>query len=172
MSRWFRHYAGMMRDEKLVRAAIHSRQPVERVVWVWLALLESASEVDRAGETASDPGEMAYHLHCDQEDIEAVMRALRSEDMLDGDSVLEWTKYNRHCTRLPWSEWAVIRLGVFQRDNFTCRYCGAHGVPLECDHVTPLSRGGTNDRSNLVTACRPCNGTKSDRTPVEMGWSI
>lgn len=35
MSRWFRHYAGMMRDDKLVGAAIRAKQPVERVVWVW-----------------------------------------------------------------------------------------------------------------------------------------
>jgi hypothetical protein len=172
MSRWFRHYAGMMRDEKLVSAAIRSKQPVERVVWVWGALLESAAEMDRGGETSADPAEMAYFLHCELSDIESIIDMMRSENMLDGDTVVEWTKYSRHCTRLPWSEWAVIRLGVFQRDDFTCRYCGAHGVPLECDHVIPLSRGGTNERKNLVTACRPCNGMKSDRTPQEMGWAL
>jgi hypothetical protein len=32
MSRWFRHYAGMMRDDKLVRVAIRSKQTIERVV--------------------------------------------------------------------------------------------------------------------------------------------
>jgi hypothetical protein len=35
MSRWFRHYAGMMRDDKLVRVAIRSGQTIERVVWVY-----------------------------------------------------------------------------------------------------------------------------------------
>lgn len=172
MSRWFRHYAGMMRDEKLVSAAVKSKQPVERVVWVWGAILESASEIDAGGEFGVDPGEMAYHLHCDQDDIDTILNALRSENLLDGEMVVEWSKFSRHCTRLPWSEWAVIRLGVFQRDNFTCRYCGAHGVALDCDHVMPLSRGGTNDRANLVTACRSCNQQKSDKTPDEMGWEL
>ena len=43
MSRWFRHYAGMMRDDKLVRAAIKSKQSIERVLWIWGAVLESAA---------------------------------------------------------------------------------------------------------------------------------
>ena len=31
MSRWFRHYAGMMRDDKPVRIAIKTKQPIERI---------------------------------------------------------------------------------------------------------------------------------------------
>lgn len=172
MSRWFRHYGGLARDEKLVSVAVKSRQPVERVIWVWTAILESASEIDDAGVFSLDAGEAAYHLHCAQDDIESILDVLRSDCLLDGETVIEWNKFSRHCTRLPWSEWAVIRLSVFQRDDFTCRYCGAHGVPLECDHVMPLSRGGTNDKYNLVTSCKSCNQQKSDRTPEEMGWKL
>jgi hypothetical protein len=32
------------------------------------------------------------------------------------------------------------------------------------DHLTPVSRGGTNEEENLITACRRCNGLKKDRT--------
>lgn len=32
------------------------------------------------------------------------------------------------------------------------------------DHLKPLSRGGTNELSNLVLACSKCNGTKGDMT--------
>ena len=49
MSRWFRHYAGMMRDDKLVRIAIKTKQPIERVLWIWGAILESAAEIDDNG---------------------------------------------------------------------------------------------------------------------------
>ena len=66
--------------------------------------------------------------------------------------------------RLCWVTWAVIRNAVFRRDNFTCRYCGMRGGRLECDHVIPLARGGCNDDSNLVTACRRCNRKKSTKT--------
>jgi hypothetical protein len=38
---------------------------------------------------------------------------------------------------------------------------------LTLDHITPKSRGGSNLPSNLVTACKPCNQRKADRTPEE-----
>ena len=79
-----------------------------------------------------------------------------------------------------------VRLAVFQRDDFTCRYCGFRStqirVPMDCprwmsrarwrallhvDHVIPRSRGGTDDLENLVTACSACNLAKYDRTPSE-----
>lgn len=74
----------------------------------------------------------------------------------------------RRCTgRPPASIWLKVRRIVFERDDFTCRYCGKRGVRLECDHVMPLSRGGSSHPDNLVTACRPCNRAKRDRTPEE-----
>lgn len=58
-----------------------------------------------------------------------------------------------------------VRFEVFKRDNFTCQYCGAKApdVLLECDHINPVSKGGTNDIINLVTACKGCNGGKGAR---------
>ena len=35
------------------------------------------------------------------------------------------------------------------------------------DHVTPISRGGRNDMSNIVACCRLCNADKSDLTLTE-----
>ena len=40
-----------------------------------------------------------------------------------------------------------------------CAYCG-RVAPLEPEHKIPLSRGGTNDISNIVPACRNCNAKK------------
>lgn len=74
--------------------------------------------------------------------------------------------------RLPWLEWRSLRLSVFERDNFACKYCGACGVKLECDHVVPISKGGGNDKTNLVTACVPCNRKKSDKSLKELGWEL
>ena len=58
-----------------------------------------------------------------------------------------------------------LRFEVMKRDGFVCRYCGATpmGTRLEVDHIEPVSKGGTNDPSNLVTACFECNRGKSDR---------
>jgi hypothetical protein len=67
--------------------------------------------------------------------------------------------------------WNSIRKTVFERDSFTCQYCGQVGGKLELDHITPISKGGTNEVSNLCTACRKCNRQKHDK-PVEefLAW--
>lgn len=61
------------------------------------------------------------------------------------------------------SVWKKVREAIFKRDNYTCRYCGSYGVKLECDHVIPVSRGGSHEDSNLVTACFKCNRSKRDK---------
>lgn len=90
MSRWFRHYAGMMRDDKLVRVAIQSKQSVERVLWVWGAILESASEVNDGGKFDFDVAEAAYFLRASEDDIRAVVDGLIAVQRLVGDCVVNW----------------------------------------------------------------------------------
>jgi hypothetical protein len=90
VSRWFRHYAGMMRDEKLVRAAVKSKQPVERVVWVWGAILESASEINDGGRYELDVGEAAYFLRCDEADLAGIVTSLSDLGRLAGGVVARW----------------------------------------------------------------------------------
>lgn len=69
--------------------------------------------------------------------------------------------------RLTGKRWLRLRQSIFERDNFTCRYCGQVGGALECDHVFPASRGGSSDPENLATACFACNRAKHDKTPEE-----
>ena len=59
-----------------------------------------------------------------------------------------------------------IRFDVFKRDSFKCQYCGsvAPDVLLVIDHIHPVSKGGKNDITNLITACHSCNSGKSDKT--------
>lgn len=47
-----------------------------------------------------------------------------------------------------------IRFEVFKRDSFKCQYCGgeAPNVLLHVDHIEPVSKGGTNDITNLITS--------------------
>ena len=40
------------------------------------------------------------------------------------------------------------------------------------DHKTPISRGGTNDKSNLQLLCRSCNLSKNNQTMEEFKWRI
>lgn len=57
------------------------------------------------------------------------------------------------------------RFEVFKRDSFKCQYCGqcAPDVILNVDHINPVSKGGTNNLLNYITACEDCNNGKSDR---------
>jgi hypothetical protein len=58
-------------------------------------------------------------------------------------------------TRIP----ERVRTLVMERDHHLCVYCG---LPAEVvDHVVPHCRGGADDPSNLVAACRKCNGKAS-----------
>lgn len=90
MTRWFRHYAGLCRDEKLVSVAIKAKQPIERVVWVWCAILESAAEIDDNGAYSFDPAEAAYFLRADEADILAISEALTGAGRLASGAVVKW----------------------------------------------------------------------------------
>lgn len=59
---------------------------------------------------------------------------------------------------------------LLKRDKHTCAYCSKPGTTI--DHVTPLSRGGKTTWENTVTACKPCNSRKADRTPQEAGMTL
>jgi len=58
---------------------------------------------------------------------------------------------------------------LFKRDAFLCLYCGETFLAsgLSRDHVTPLSQGGEDVWTNVVTACRRCNHFKAGRTPEQ-----
>ena len=58
---------------------------------------------------------------------------------------------------------------LFRRDANLCLYCGERFMSkdLTRDHVTPLFRGGTDNWTNCVTACRRCNNHKGGRTPEQ-----
>lgn len=55
-----------------------------------------------------------------------------------------------------------LRFQVLSRDGYRCVYCGLTGehTALQIDHKISVAHGGTNDISNLVTACEKCNSGK------------
>jgi 5-methylcytosine-specific restriction endonuclease McrA len=67
----------------------------------------------------------------------------------------------------PQPQIRLSRREVFQRDHFTCVYCGKQAKDLTLDHVLPRHLGGKHTWENLVTACKPCNHRKAGRTPQE-----
>ena len=57
-----------------------------------------------------------------------------------------------------------IRFEIFNRDNFTCQYCGRKSpeVIIEIDHIVPQSKEGKDELNNYITACKDCNMGKSN----------
>jgi hypothetical protein len=53
---------------------------------------------------------------------------------------------------------------LFARDLNICGYCGRHYPEhkLSRDHIHPVSKGGKNIWTNVVTACKSCNHVKAD----------
>lgn len=79
-----------------------------------------------------------------------------------------------HYSKLPMKEVRFSRDSVYERDSFTCQYCGE--VPalkdLNLDHVIPRDRGGRTTWENIVTSCRGCNSRKANRLPHEAGMRL
>ena len=62
------------------------------------------------------------------------------------------------------------RLAIYLRDGLACAYCGEaveDGAKLTLDHLIPRVQGGSNQVSNLVTACHRCNSARGDRAVEE-----
>jgi 5-methylcytosine-specific restriction endonuclease McrA len=63
---------------------------------------------------------------------------------------------------------------LFRRDQNICLYCGDQFSQndLSRDHVQPLSRGGIDVWTNVVTSCRRCNNRKADRSPEQANMEL
>ncbi|MBE9477880.1 MAG: HNH endonuclease, partial [Chloroflexi bacterium] len=77
-----------------------------------------------------------------------------------------------HIIKRPRPKRRLTRLEVFNRDRYTCQYCGKETRQLTLDHVIPRYRGGEQTWENVVSACIPCNRRKAGRTPKEAGMRL
>jgi 5-methylcytosine-specific restriction endonuclease McrA len=76
-------------------------------------------------------------------------------------------------TILPLEIYQLVVEMLFKRDGDRCVYCGLNIHPnwqrampyATLDHVFPVSKGGSDDLTNLVLACGPCNNAKADKVP-------
>jgi 5-methylcytosine-specific restriction endonuclease McrA len=69
--------------------------------------------------------------------------------------------------RRPHAQPKLTRVEIFNRDHYTCQYCGKQSHALTLDHVKPRHQGGPHTWENLVSACSYCNRHKAGRTPEE-----
>jgi len=77
-----------------------------------------------------------------------------------------------YLVKRPYRKKKLTRYEVFNRDKYTCQYCGKETRQLTLDHVIPRYRGGQHTWENVVSACVPCNRRKAGRTPQEAGMKL
>ena len=77
-----------------------------------------------------------------------------------------------YMVKRPRHQKKLSRLEVFNRDQYTCQYCGRQTKELTLDHVIPRRWGGQHAWDNVVSACIPCNRRKGGRTPEEAGMRL
>ena len=63
---------------------------------------------------------------------------------------------------------------LFKRDANLCLYCAQQfrTSDLTRDHITPISCGGRDVWTNVVTACRRCNNHKGGKSPEQAGMQL
>lgn len=92
VQRWFRHYAGLTRDDKLLSAALAAGQTPERAVWLFCAILEDAAERNDGGAFQIDLRGAAWALGCKVADLTAIMEQFARLGRIAGGRVVAWPK--------------------------------------------------------------------------------
>jgi 5-methylcytosine-specific restriction endonuclease McrA len=90
-----------------------------------------------------------------------------NEDISKTDSLREVVARNPREVR------PGLRLKVYERDRFRCRYCGRTPitdltVELHVDHIVPFASGGKTVLENLQTLCMQCNLGKGRRNDIRL----
>jgi 5-methylcytosine-specific restriction endonuclease McrA len=75
---------------------------------------------------------------------------------------------------IPKKEVPFTRRNLYQRDRYSCQYCGKRTPKeeLTIDHVVPRSKGGRTSWRNCVLACVDCNVRKGSRTLEAAGMKL
>jgi hypothetical protein len=73
-------------------------------------------------------------------------------------------RHSRQGYRSSWIR-PTTRLAIQLRDGLCCGYCLQDWsvAGLTIDHIVARDSGGTNEATNLISACPRCNGLKRDR---------
>jgi hypothetical protein len=165
---WFKLHSDFRNDPKIKRLPI-----AERYAFIILLCLANESET-RGTITGLDDDDIAFELEMQVEDWKTLRSKFKIKGFIDfaQEQILirNWKeKFSSpirfHSRRI--TNWESLRLEVFQRDNYSCVYCGKSEDVMHCDHVHPKSKGGTDDLDNLVTACAFCNTSKGTKSLEE-----
>jgi 5-methylcytosine-specific restriction endonuclease McrA len=99
-------------------------------------------------------------------------RGVNSSNYKDGrmknPEYVSWLKNQWHHRKRnalgshSFAEWETLKAQY----DYTCPCCHKREpeIKLSCDHIIPLSKGGSNNIENLQPLCRLCNSIKNNKT--------
>jgi len=95
-----------------------------------------------------------------------ISRITGEQSRVDVNSIIAIKRSNKH-KQVKRVIPPLTNRELFLRDANLCMYCGGQfrDADLTRDHVIPISKGGKDRWSNVVTACRHCNIRKGNREP-------
>jgi 5-methylcytosine-specific restriction endonuclease McrA len=124
----------------------------------------SAASLYHAGQVAYTCGSLIYTLHGGINALTGLRSMIQVSSIIAtvGDTYAHERNSDRYTPPLN-------NRTLFRRDANVCMYCADRfsTSDLTRDHVSPLSQGGTDTWTNVVTACRRCNNHKGGRTPEQ-----
>lgn len=117
----------------------------------------------------------AYQIEWNKNNLEK-KRSLCREWRRDNPEAARATKSRRRSKELsaPGSHTADDLKDILRLQKRKCAFCRVkfdNVVKPSLDHIKALSRGGSNDRSNIQFLCRPCNSRKSNRDHIDFSRS-
>ena len=153
---WFRLYSEFATDPKVQMLSESDQRR-----YIMLLCLRCSN-----GTVTLHDDEIAFQLRISNDEWAATKAILVNKGLIkDCNEICNWSEMtSTDRSRQSPEVWKKTRDRFFRRDNYTCGYCGAFGVRLECDHIHPIALGGLNDDANLITACFACNRSKHSKT--------
>ena len=92
MTRWYRAYAGTIKDDKLAEAAVVAGCSRSVVIATWHAILESAAEAAGGGRFDTTSRRVAAALGEPASVIEAVFNAMQEIGLVSGSEIPAWKR--------------------------------------------------------------------------------
>lgn len=167
----------LVRKQFFRNTKIAKLERIERLFFIGCCQLADLNDYIK-----NDPYELKMYLFPGPKDNDVTIKKI--ENMIDSLIKMELLIINNDKLKVVghgelWgkrkyvfeSKFGKLKEKVFERDSYTCQYCGDKNN-LTADHIIPKSKGGLDELTNLVTACQGCNSSKKNKTPEEAGMKL
>lgn len=115
---------------------------------------------------------ISFEIGDDDTVVGGTSRISGERSTIDVKNIIALKGKFKYSNRIP----PLTNQNLFIRDLHTCGYCGrfVHDDKLTRDHIIPVSKGGKDIWTNVVSSCKKCNNLKDNNllkdTDFELIW--